>query len=165
METLSEITKKINDLEIERRELSKSFTNKDNQLNTAILKLRRLEVIALAGMDLEKIQMAEKILYWSGKPWSLCEGELLTDLACIDIANDHPHLSKRYFGNKQYESFYQRTDCEYGYGPRHGHIVDAIGMKDESRGQVLCTEEKDACIYYLKNLQSIVKIAESPLKH
>ena len=155
MKKLFQVVKEKDELQKEKLNLTKAYKQKCDELDDKINELKRLEAIGSDGLDLDKIQMAEKIIYCHGNPDGSCEGEVLTELAAIDIANDHPHLSKRYFGNKRYSGFYQRTDCSYGMGPSHGGIVDEVGMKNESRGQMLCDEEKDACIYYLKNYSKI----------
>lgn len=155
MKKLFQIVKEKDDLQNEKLELTQSYKKKCKELDEKIDELKRLENIGQDGLDLDKIQMAEKIIYCHGNPHDPCEGKVLTELAAIDIANDHPHLSKKYFGNKRYSGFYQRTDCSYGMGPSHGGIVDEVGMKEENRGQMLCDEEKDACIYYLKNYAKI----------
>lgn len=131
------------------------FEALEKRITARMSELNRLEKLALENHDIEKIQMAEKVIYCQGNPDALVENRRLTEVAAIDIAMNHPHLAERYYGNKRYENFYQASDHTYGMGPSHGHIVDAVGMKHESRGQMLCDEEKDACIYYLKNYSKI----------
>lgn len=131
------------------------FETIEKKITARMSDLNRLEKLALENHDIEKIQMAEKILYCIGNPDAVVENRRLTERAAIDIALNHPHLSEKYYGNKRYGSFYQGSDHTYGMGPSHGHIVDEVGMKHESRGQMLCDEEKDACIYYLKNYSKI----------
>jgi hypothetical protein len=116
--------------------------------------LNRLQDMACGGINIDYVQIAEKIIAVEGKPHAITNdtknGKTIADEAIEDIALGCPHLKTKYFGNKRYEGFYQRCDCEYGYGPSHGYIVDEIALK--GRGNILPTdEEKDACIYYLKN--------------
>ena len=67
-------------------------------------------------------------------------------------------LKREYFGTKDYAHWSgQRCDCEYGMGPRHGHIVFSIGLREEARKRDLTDAEKEACIYYLLNLSAIQK--------
>lgn len=47
---------------------------------------------------------------------------------------------------------YQRSDCEYGFIPSHGGVVDSIGLTSEYLKKDLTDYEIEACIYYLKNL-------------
>lgn len=155
MKTLKEIQLESNQSLTERKEALRQHELFMKQINQKIAKFKRLEVLALANIDIEKIQMAEKILSCFGNPHHNCEGEILTDLAALDIAKGHPHLKSMFFGNKSYESFYQRCDCQYGYGPKHGSIVDRVEMSNESRNRELCDDEIEACIYYLKNYAKI----------
>ena len=56
-------------------------------------------------------------------------------------------LSQRYIGVKNYAHFGdQGVNCEYGLGPRHGHIVFRIGRHRSSRQKVLGDDE----IYFLE---------------
>jgi hypothetical protein len=49
-------------------------------------------------------------------------------------SNGDAALMKQYLGVKNYAGFGdQGCDTEYGYGPRHGHIVFKIGRTHESR--------------------------------
>ena len=64
-------------------------------------------------------------------------------------------MKKQYFGNKRYSGYYQESSHSYGMGPSHGSIVDEVGLKQDARKRDLTDEEKDACIYYLKNYTAI----------
>jgi hypothetical protein len=67
-------------------------------------------------------------------------------------------LKREYFGTKNYAKWGgQRCDCEYGMGPRHGSICFSIGLREEARKRDLTNAEKEACIYYLLNLENIQK--------
>jgi len=137
-------------LDIERKKFDE-FVAK----STARLKeLRRLQDMACGGINIDYVQIAEKVIAVEGKPHAITNdtqnGKTLADIAIEDIALGCPYLTTKYLGNKKYEGFYQRCDCEYGYGPRHGYIVDRIELKRD-RNIGITDEEKDACIYYLKN--------------
>ena len=155
MKTLQQILTERDTLKKERTEAVQAHLKKIVAIDKAITEMDRLEKLSLSGLNIQKIQMAEKIIYCSGDVDKLVDGRILTEVAALDIAKGHPHLKTMYFGNKRYDGFYQSSDHAYGYGPKHGSIVDRISMKDESRGQVLCEEEIEACIYYLKNYSKI----------
>lgn len=156
MKSLSQVVKEKDEIAAKRAALIETHNGTLAALNKELTELDRLEKLATtADLDISKIQMAEKVIYCHGDVDNVVEGRKLTDAAATDIANGHPHLAQKVFGNKRYEGFYQQCDSEYGYGPRHGSIVDCVGMLHESRGQVLCDEEKDAIIYYLKNYSRI----------
>lgn len=78
------------------------------------------------------------------------------------------NLVKEFMGVKNYDGFYhQRTDCQYGYGPRHGSIVFSIGLSRNVRESMqqhasivslpnshpathLPEQIRDNCIYFLQ---------------
>ena len=163
MKKLFEIVQERNAIEIELKEEIKSHNNKVSVLEKQISELKRLESIGENNIDLEKVRVAEKILSVGGNPYGKTDDVIkfgyktIAEQAIIDIADGCPHLKRRYFGNKRYEGFYQGCDCEYGYGPRHGSIVDRIELRNTQKE--LSDEEKDACIYYLKNYVKIKELA------
>jgi hypothetical protein len=62
-----------------------------------------------------------------------------------------PKLRKRYIGCKSYGRWgCQRCDCEYGCGPRHGHVWLRIGLVD--RAAKLSADDVSACVAYLTAL-------------
>jgi len=137
-------------LDIERKKFDEFVAKSSARLK----ELRRLQDMACGGINIDYVQIAERVIAVEGKPHAITNdtqnGKTIADEAIEDIALGCPHLKAQYFGNKRYEGFYQRCDCEYGYGPRHGYIVDRIELKHRG-STVLTDEEKDACIYYLKN--------------
>jgi hypothetical protein len=159
MKRLHEIVKEKAELRTSINQLTKETEERLKKMRSDLGELERLENIATnVGMDLEKVQIAESILYFRGKPDSDCEGRILINAAAVDIANGCEHLKSQYYGNKRYEAFYQSTDCGYGMGPSHGGIVDEVGLKQAYRKRELTEDEKDACIYYLKNYKRIASM-------
>lgn len=119
------------------------------------------------GLHLELIEEAEKILYVRGDVLKgddnmSCVVDAIQWFSKLDLG-PYKDLETRYFGTKSYDRWYgQRTDCEYGSGPRHGHIIFSIGLRGsyQERQELvesLTDEQRDACIYYLNNL---IKIQE-----
>ena len=162
MKKLHEIVKEKDGKQNELSELIKNFEKAKSNLQRQIESLKELEKLAVENKDIEKIQIARGIILVSGNPYGKTSdvtkfgNPTIAECAIIDIANDCPHLRRMYFGNKVYEAFYQRCDCEYGYGPSHGGIVDRIELRDLKRK--LSDDEKDACIYFLKNYSKIQAI-------
>lgn len=149
-------------IEVQRilSDITAQFTKDKDRLTAQIQKLIGLENVSVDGFDVEKIQMAESVLYIHGDPYGVTDGgkkDCIADAAIADIANGCRHLKKEFFGNKTYSGYYQRCDCNYGYGPSHGGIRDEIGLKDSARKRELTDDEKDACIYYVKNYTAIKK--------
>lgn len=141
--------------------LRADFRDKKIVLEDEIKALERLEKIGSKGIQPEVVKIAEKVLDVRGEPFIKTDGggrSILLE-AIDDIGTGVQKLRHAFFGNKRYEGFYQRCDCYYGMGPRHGHIVDYIGLRDGFRVNVpLTPEQTDACIYYLNNYRVIKEI-------
>lgn len=139
---------KIRQLEISRkREISrhKRFLEEvDREIAEAKHHLELVE----AGLAPEMIETAEKIIFISGDT-KMAAGGALED-AINDVAAGFDKLRKECIGAKRYDRFHQRCDVEYGFGPKHGTIVFAVGMTDECRGQSFTPEEIEACVRYLR---------------
>jgi hypothetical protein len=78
-------------------------------------------------------------------------GDLVLDIVGLDLVERFPEarearayaaeqiaagggtLAQRYVGCKRYEGWFQREDHEYGYGPRHGHIIFRVGLEASVR--------------------------------
>lgn len=159
MKKLHEIVKERFTKQNELSQKTEAFKKERAKLNSEIQELLRLENVAHNGLDLDKIQIAEKLIRISGNPFGKTSdvtkfnGIVIAECAIIDIAEDCKKMRTQFFGNKEYGGFYQRCDCKYGYGPRHGSIVDRIGLIDKEHQ--FTDDEKDACIYYIKNYNAI----------
>jgi len=167
MKKLHEIVKERFEKQKELSQKTEAFKKEQAKLNSEIQELLRLENVAQIGLDLDKVQIAEKLIWIQGNPFrktsdvTKFSGVVIAECAIIDIAEDCKKMRTQFFGNKEYVSFYQRCDCEYGYGPRHGSIVDRIGLIDTNHQ--FTDDEKDACIYYIKNYNA-VKEAKAKLQ-
>lgn len=163
MKRLHELVKERTGLERELYLLRREFDEKREKLTKQINELSRLETIGVTGFEVGKVQLAESILEIRDEPWNIVDGRNLIDCAVEDIANGCKDLKRKYFGNKRYAHFYQACDCEYGYVPSHGGIVDEVGLKSSGRTRELTDEEKDACIYYLRNYKKIKAVKKQPV--
>lgn len=161
MKRLHELVKERTELERELYLLRREFDEKREKLTKQINELSRLETIGVTGFEVVRVQLAESILEIRGEPWNIVGGRNLIDCAVEDIANGCQHLKHKFFGNKRYEGYYQACDCEYGYGPKYGCIVDEVRLKC-GRTRELTDEEKDACIYYLRNYKKIKAVKKQP---
>lgn len=155
--SLNEIVKERSDKEKELISETNCFNKKRDKLNSKIDELKRLEEIALLGFNIGWIQIALHYLDCRGDINGIIDNgsKPLSELAIIDISNDCKHMKKMYFGNKRYEGLYQRSNHTYGMGPSHGSIVDRIGLRDPKKE--LSSNEKDACIYFLKKYDQIME--------
>lgn len=69
-------------------------------------------------------------------------------------------ILRHYYGVKSYDRWNsQRSDSEYGYGPKHGSVWFSIGMPDTMRreirdGRVLTDDETIAVVAWLTAVES-----------
>lgn len=121
------------------------------------------EQIALhsAGLDMAKIALARSVLYLSG---SYRNGGDRRDSVVRDAMHwfatgtkpeaCYRGLDQVAYGTKNYDRWSgQRSDHEYGWGPSHGWIVFAVGLKNPRNE--LTEEQREACLYYLVNIEAI----------
>ena len=129
----------------------------------------RAEILDMSasGIDLEKVALAKTIVYVRG---TYARGgderaSVIAD-AVKQLATGAPiravygDLWRVAFGTKSYDRWHgQRTDCEYGLGPRHGSIIFQVGLVEGVRNNRthsdLTPEEIEAAIYYLTNLERV----------
>lgn len=117
------------------------------------------------GIDADKVALAKTIIYAGnhrngGADWRSCVSDAIKQLATGEPVRVHyGDLWRVYFGTKNYEHWVgQRSDHDYGFGPKHGGICFSIGVTEAAckRGQAdLRADEVEACIYYLTNLKRI----------
>lgn len=150
---LSEIITNISNNKKNYIELKTAYLDQKASLFRELEQLETLKKLALdSNINIVLVQIAESILDILGDITALD----INEIAALKIAKGG--LRRGYVGNKQYQSFHQRADNDYGYGPKHGSIVERIGLKPEYRVVELSDKEKDACIYYLLNYSKIKEI-------
>jgi hypothetical protein len=135
----------------------------------------RNEVLKLseAGVDFEKVALAETVLYATsykhgGNDRASCVADAIKQLSTgTPVRQFYGDLWRVYFGTKNYDRWSgQREDHEYGCGPRHGSTCFQIGLTSETRARdpkTLTPEETEAAIYYLLNLER-VQLAQEAAK-
>lgn len=131
-------------------------------LQANLIEAKRLYGIALKGHAVDMVMLAEEIIlvrgeYTGAGDQNSVKADFVKWLATGECAR-YSNPKKQYLGTKNYDRFAsQRSDHEYGYGPRHGSINFAIYLNPAYRddNMDLTPQEKDACIYYLENLNSI----------
>lgn len=117
------------------------------------------------GLDVAKIEAAKMVIRVRGNTGTdrvaPARREII-NAALEDLSRGPVRLLKEYLGIKNYSGFGDQHSCHsYGTGPRHGHIVFAIELKERTRP--LTHEEKEAAIYYLLNLRKIEEAAKEAL--
>ncbi len=130
--------------------------------------------LAASGIDHDKVALAKTIIVVRG---SYAKGG--TDRASVvvdavrQLVTGEPirlyygDLWKVAFGTKSYDRWDgQRSDHEYGCGPRHGSTIFSVGLMPEVRKMAptdLTPDQIEAAVYYLTNLERI-QTAEAEAK-
>jgi hypothetical protein len=134
------------------------YDQETNLLNAKLNEAIREKLIILHEYNLEKILIAETIIFVTGFLKYYGEGSTINCLEdCIaDVAKGFEKLRKCYFGCKNYSSWScQRCDCQYGEGPSHGDIVFRIELRKDYRNKdvIISKDDTNAVLYYLENLK------------
>ena len=140
----------------------------ESEMTTLRGKERRLrETIAIAGsgLDHDKIATAESILRVSdyskgGEDRRSCVTDAIKQFTTGAGLGPYTDLWRHRFGTKSYDRWHgQRSDHEYGYGPSHGSIIFSVevlpGVRNSRKQSELSTDEVEACLYYLTNIERI----------
>jgi hypothetical protein len=127
-------------------------------LKAVLSAARERKGLVASGLDDGKIALARRVLYLSGKftnspPKRGAVQDLIDWLATGEKRTFHTPADG-YFGVKIYSGFgEQREDHQYGFGPKHGSIVFAVGLREPKCE--LTAEEREAALYYLVNIEAI----------
>ena len=147
MRTLTETTKRINEIERDKAENIKQCKAFVETCDSEIKRLEDELSLLVKSLDTDKIDVAIKILYLRMSNRGYKD---LIKLAIDDLLNGCKHMKYEYFGAKDYDGFRnQREDHKYGCGPRHGSTVFALGLNNPQKE--LTPEEIECCLYYLYN--------------
>lgn len=165
MNTLIELSQAITSLQKEIADENKHYSEVMTELQGKLEKVLRERELFSAGIDLEKLRLAETVFSFLGDPTISRHGDYpdqhrgdtrtkLIEDAIRLIAASPDALSQNYLGVKNYASFGdQREDHKYFMGPRHGDIVFSVKRKTPKTS--LTDAEREAGIYYLLNWKTI----------
>jgi hypothetical protein len=153
MTTLLNLHKQLHEAIKHRSALHKEYKEKDEQLQMEITGLN-LHINQLkAGLNLETIAAAEKVIYVRGKANSAQRLISIKEAKDAIITGEEKFRSG-FKGVKVYASFgEQNCNLEYGYGPKHGTMVFEVGLL--IRDRLLTDDEAECALYYLENIQAI----------
>lgn len=129
----------------------------DARLCREIADFQKSIALASGGLDPDQITLARTVVFVRGAYARGGEGrESVVRDAVKELACGPDLLRRVQFGTKDYDCFSgQRTDCGYGYGPKHGHIVFAVGLTQDARERELTNAETEAAIYLLTRLEAV----------
>lgn len=138
-------------------EENKRHETAKNKFAIELDELEKVRYAIMHSLDMDSIQTAKKYIYTKGVKENFRGDAFRTLCECItDCSTGFKKIRREYFGCKDYSGFWgQGCDCEYGYGPSHGHIVFEIGLRLDARKAIDLISEPDACaiVYYLNLLK------------
>lgn len=164
--TLTLAARELAQFSAELIELKKNYEAESSRLNTAIMNRRAILSVAHHGFDPNKVALAKSVIYVTdyrqgGADWRGCITDAVNFLATGKgkYTSHYDNLWCCYYGTKNYDRWQgQRSDHEYGYGPRHGSNCFEVGLTSSARSRdprELTPEETEAAIYYLLNVVAI----------
>jgi hypothetical protein len=137
------------------------------RIRAEIQKCRQVLNFSAEGIDFDKVALAKTIINVSGRYASggTDRASVVSD-AIRQLSTGEPirpyygDLWRISFGTKNYAHWIgQRSDHEYGCGPRHGSVVFSVGLTRDVRERRnhadLTPDEIEAAIYYLTNLERV----------
>lgn len=162
MPNLLELQKELFKFKDNLKELEETYYKNNKEINNKISATQEKINLFKNNLDIEKVKLAETVMRVYG---NYKNGEVGDRYSCVQDAiywftNLKPKgfardLTDEYYGCKNYDRWTgQRSDHKYGFGPSHGSIVFRIGLNKENESN-LTEEGREACIYYLLNLQVI----------
>jgi hypothetical protein len=120
------------EITLEKEELEKTR----NHLNLLFL-----------NIDTDKYARAEKLIYISYEGNRINPD--LVNLAVSDVLSGAKNLKTEYYGMKRYAGYFQESHHRYGCGPRHGTVVQSIGLKGENTNREYTDQEIEDMLYML----------------
>lgn len=141
-----------------------SAAKTDAELKSKISAVQAKINLHKSGIDQAKVDLGLSVLEIRGT-YDKVGGEKLSVISDairwfsdLPVGGYYTDLRTAYFGVKNYDRWEgQRTDCEYGMGPSHGHIVFSVGLSRDLRAsrRELTKEEKEAAVYVLLNIDAV----------
>ena len=141
-----------------------SSKKREEELLLELNKASAAIAVAAEGHDLERIALAESVLRVrgdyakAGRDRASVISDAITEIATGTKAC-YQSLWSGSLGTKDYAHWHgQRSDHDRGYGPKHGSLIFQISLHEsviKRDDRALTDSERDACIYYLMNLERI----------
>lgn len=144
--------------------LRKATKAEEDRLQTLITKAGEVLMMSASGLDLSKIEIAERIITVTdysrgGDARASCIQDAMKQFASGAALSSCKDLWRYYFGTKAYDRWHgQREDHEYGFGPRHGSTIFSVRLTADARSKKqsdLTAEEVEAVLHYLTNIEKI----------
>ena len=156
--TRCEFTTDILKIEEEQKALRKKFDDDLKHLKGKKLLAQRGLSLLDRGMDLKQVAIGMDALQIRGTFERGGDArESVVKGAIKELTEGGGILFRDYFGTKSYDRWHgQRSDHEYGFGPKHGSIIFSIGLSASVlKAGSMTSEQVDAALYVLQHLSSI----------
>ena len=160
---LVELNKKLLAMKNDYANKEKEYKEYCATANAKMEKIKKDINLYKSSVDADKINYAMSLLdlefptkkdYYTEKRTYSPIYSSLVNAAKMDLVSGLNKLKREYIGQKYYEAFDQRCDCEYGYGPSHGSIYQRIGLRNPK--SELSNYDIECCLYLLENLDAVV---------
>lgn len=157
MNTITDWERTIAEWTEKRAAAVKRHTAELQGIDWEIAEAKRQRNLLAESIDPVKILLAEHVIYVRGTYEHAGEDRVAClEEAIRELAKGGGLLRTQYCGTKSYDRWRgQHSNHAYGMGPRHGSIIFEIGLQRPVRQRDLSTEEVDAAIYYLRNVERI----------
>lgn len=158
--TLETVVSAINKTKCTIEEHKNSITELDKKLKEL---QKEFELLSTFRENYDDVKIAQNILFIRGNPDSYNSETIIDDFIqwlATGVSKTGYTPQTTHFSIKDYDRWSgQLSYHDYGYGPKHGYITFSIGLQPSYRKSwdKFTSDEKNACIFYLKNLKNIKK--------
>lgn len=154
--SLAQASSQIKELRTALATENKRHKEETERISAELAKWQEAGALLLANIGPERVAHGREVIRVRGTWTGSVAQKRLVSHACEEVAAGGGKLKGVFFGLKDYDRFHeQREDHNYGMGPRHGHIVFAIGLL--KRDVELTPVEVEDALYYLGNLDAVQK--------
>lgn len=153
------------ELQVTLKAVREAAAAEEKQLRAEIQKCEALLNMSADGLDAGMVALAKTIVRATdyergGDERASCIKDAIKQFSTGEPVRKHyGDLWHVCFATKNYDCWRgQRSDHEYGFGPKHGSICFEVGLTQETRKRAQCDlspEEVEATIYYLLNIERI----------
>jgi hypothetical protein len=164
--TRTAATRELHDLRSALSSHLKEAAETETRLRSEIRAREAVLAMSASGIDHEKVALGRRVvsIYGTyahgGQDRAGVIADAIKQLATGEpIRPEYGDLWRVTFGTKNYDGWRgQRSDHQYGYGPRHGSVCFSVGLTPEVRKGTpadLTPEQIEAAIYLLTNLERV----------
>ena len=125
--SILKLQQEINDYKTQIKEKKQQHLLEIQTMEEELKSMQETLNLVVLGIDNERYQKANNLLNVKFEKNKI---EIsLIEKAIIDISKGITDLKHNYYGMKRYDGYFQESNHPYGYGPKHGYIVQSVGLK------------------------------------